>query len=334
MFYIFHGDDELARAEQVAAFKTRVGDATVRDLNITVLEGRKVTLSELRFACDSVPFLADKRLVIVQDLLSGLVARRGKKGGAETDASVAQKAFLDELLAYLPTLPETTRLIFVEARPLPAHHPVIKLAASIDKRTVHQFQLPPPGQLAHWVVDRAKHHGGQLAPAAATLLAEFSGGDLRALDQNIVKLLTFVNWSRPVSADDVRLLVHDVHQGDVFAMVDALAQGNGQVAARELHRLLDSGEAALSLMAMIIRQFRLLILLKELDGQNITGDAAAAKLGLHPYVAKKLGAQTRAFTMDQLEAVYRRLQEIDFEIKTGQTEDIVALDVLVAGLSI
>ncbi len=340
MFYIFHGDDELTRTEQLAEFKAKIGDPSVRDLNTTVFDGRKLELSELRFACDAVPFLADKRLVIVEGLLNRLTGRRGKKDERGADGSAPQhaersgaKTFLEGLLAYLPALPESTRLIFVEPGALAASHPVVKLALSIDKRTVHEFKLPPAGQLAQWIVKRARHHGGEIEMPATTLLAEFSGGDLRALDQEIQKLLAHANWSRPVTGEDVQRLVRDVRQGDIFAMVDALAQGNGRVAARQLHRLLDSGEAALSLFGMIVRQFRLMMLLKELAEASVTGNEAAARLNIHPFVAQKLGDQARAFTMEQLEAIYHRLQEIDVAIKSGQSEDVVALDLLVAGLA-
>lgn len=334
MFYIFHGEDELARAEQIAEFKARIGDSSVRDLNTTVFDGRKLTMAELRYACDAVPFLADRRLVIVAGLLSWLTPRRAQKDDA-ADAGIpaTQKTFMADLLAYLPALPETTRLIFSEPRSLPSAHPVVKLALSIDKRTVREFKLPPPGQLGHWIVQRARRHGGQIEPAAAALLAEFSSGDLGALDQEVQKLLALVNWTRAVTVQDVRQAVADVHQGNVFAMVDAIAQGQGAVAMRELHRLLDSGEEALRLFAMIVRQFRLMILLKELAEEGLTGDEAAARLHLHPFVAQKTSAQARAFTMGQLEAIYHRLQEIDVEIKTGQSEEIVALDMLVAGLA-
>ncbi len=333
MFYVFHGEDELARSEQVAEFKTKIGDPAVRDMNTTILDGRKLTMAELRQACDAIPFLAEKRLVIVEGLLSWLAARPGKKDEPESGPSAVQKTFLTELLAYLPALPPSTRLVLVEAHSLPASHPVIKLALSIDRRTVREFKLPPAGQLAHWVMERARRHGGQLTPEAATLLAGFSTGQLRALDQNVQKLLAYVNWSRPVTAEDVRDLIPEAHQGNVFAMVDALAQGDGRTAARELHRLLEAGEAALSLLGMIVRQFRLMILLKELAEENVTGDGAAARLGIHPFVAQKLGHQARAFTMEQLEAIYHRLQEIDLAIKSGQIEEQVALDMLVAQLA-
>ena len=84
---------------------------------------------------------------------------------------------------------------------------------------------------------------------------------------------------------------------------------------------------------MIVRQFRLLIQVKELQEDTLPPDAIARQLGLHPFVAKKIGEQSRNFSLAQLETIYRRLLDIDVEIKTGQTSDVLALDLLVAGLA-
>ena len=93
-FYVFHGTDELSRAETLADFRSRLGSADMADLNTTFLDGRKTSLAEMRHACDAIPFLAEKRLVIVE----GLLARAAK-----------QEKLLDELAEYLNQLPETTR---------------------------------------------------------------------------------------------------------------------------------------------------------------------------------------------------------------------------------
>jgi len=116
-------------------------------------------------------------------------------------------------------------------------------------------------------------------------------------------------------------------------MVDALAVGNGQRAIVELHRLINQGKAPLELFGLIVRQFRLMIELKELAEQGIAGQEAAGRLALHPFVADKAGKQAQVFSMEQLEAIYRRLLEMDVQIKTGQTEDVTALDLLIAGLA-
>jgi DNA polymerase III subunit delta len=346
MFYILHGEDELARSDLVAEFRAQVGDETVRDLNTTVLDGRKVTLGELRHASDSIPFLADKRLVVVEGLLTRLASRRAK--GGEEEPSGASKEFLAGLLDYVPRMPDTTRLVFVEPRTLPATNPILKLALQTDKRTVRAFPLPAKESMTKWVQKRAALYGGEITPAAALALVTAVGYDprpsdrdrtpeqgnkLRQLDQEIQKLLAHANWSRPVTPEDVALLVSEALQGDLFGMVDALAAGNGKRALVEMHRLIDQGKSPLELFGMIVRQFRLMIEIKELAERGMTGQAAAERLSLHPFVADKTGKQAQAFSMAQLEAIYRRLLEIDVQIKTGLTEDVAALDLLVAGLA-
>lgn len=347
MFYILHGEDELGRSDLIAEFRSQVGDASMRDLNTTILDGRQATLAELIHASDAIPFLADKRLVVVEGLLTRLASRR-KGSEREGELSGASKEFLSGLLDYLTRVPDSTRLVFVEPRALPATHPVVKLATQTDKRTVVEFPLPAKDKMPQWVQKRAALHGGQITPQAALALVTAVGYDprpsdrdrtpeqgnkLRLLDQEIQKLLAYVNWSRPVTPEDVARLVSDAQQGDLFGMVDALAMGNGQRAIVELHRLINQGKAPLELFGLIVRQFRLMIELAELAEQGIAGQQAAERLALHPFVADKAGKQAQAFSMEQLEAIYRRLLEMDLQIKTGQTEDVTALDLLVAGLA-
>ena len=347
MFYILHGEDELARSDLVADLRSKVGDESLRDLNTTILDGRKITLAELIHASDAIPFLADKRLVVVEGLLARLASRRGKDAG-ESEPSAASKEFLSGLLDYLPRMSDSTRLVFVESRTLPATNPVLKLAMQTDKRTVVEFPLPSKESMAGWAQKRARLHGGEITAQAASALVTAVGYDprpsdrdrtseqgnkLRQLDQEIFKLLAYVNWSRPVTPEDVHLLVADAQQGDLFGMVDALAAGESKRAIVELHRLIEQGKAPLELFGMIVRQFRLMIEMKELAGQGVTGAQAAERLSLHPFVADKTGKQARAFSMAQLEVIYRRLLKIDVQIKTGQAEDVAALDLLVAGLT-
>jgi len=347
MFYILHGEDELARSDLVAEFRVQVGDETVRDLNTTILDGRKITLGELRHASDAIPFLAEKRLVVVEGLLTRLASRRAK-GSGEDEPSGASKEFLAALLDYIPQMPDTTRLVFVEPRTLPATNPILKLALQTDKRTVKAFPLPAKESMTDWIQKRAALHGGKVTPAAAVALVTAVGYDprpsdrdrtpeqgnkLRQLDQEIQKLLAHANWSRPVTPEDVASLVSEALQGDLFGMVDALAAGNGKRAIVEMHRLIDQGKAPLELFGMIVRQFRLMIEIKELAERGMTGQAVAERLSLHPFVADKTGKQAQAFSMAQLEVIYRRLLEMDVQIKTGLTEDVAALDLLVAGLT-
>src|SRR5512139_893559 len=333
MFFILHGDNELEISERVADFKQKVGDESLRDLNITVLDGRKTTLSEVQHAADAIPFLADKRLVIVDGLLARLASRKAKDGD-EAVPSGAAKDFLNGLIDYVPRLPDTTRLVFVEFQPLNPKHQLIKLAGQQKGKTVIECRQPAAAELPRWIIDRAKKRGGSIEPAAAQRLAALIGADLLRLDTEINKLITYVNAQRPITEKDVNLLVSDASASSVFDLVDALGRRDGQRAAHELHHLLDQGENPLGLLAMIVRQYRLLILVKELQARSLSPDAMAKELGQHPFVIKKLNEQARNYRdSTQLETIYRRLLEIETEIKTGQTSDVLALDLLVAGVA-
>ena len=121
--------EEFGRSEELASLRARLaaGDQAMAQLNTTILEGKNLTLGELRHACDTIPFMSDRRLVIVHGLLSWLVQGKGA-GTQKSQEPASRRSFLDELTAYLPTLPPTTRLVFVEERTLTASHPVLKLA--------------------------------------------------------------------------------------------------------------------------------------------------------------------------------------------------------------
>jgi DNA polymerase-3 subunit delta len=290
-------------------------------------------LSEVQHAADAIPFLADKRLVVVEGLLTRLASRKAKDGD-EAVSSGAAKDFLNGLIDYVPRLPETTRLVFVEFQPLNAKHQLIQLAEQQKGRTVIECKQPAVGELPHWVIDRTKKRGGAIEPGAAQRLSALIGGDLRRLDAEINKLITYVNAQRSITAQDVDLLVSDASASSVFDLVDALGRRDGKRAAHELHHLLDQGENPLGLLAMIVRQYRLLILVKDLQARNLAPDAMARELGQHPFVIKKLNEQARNYRdIAQLEAIYRRLLDVETEIKTGQTSDVLALDLLVAGVA-
>jgi DNA polymerase-3 subunit delta len=326
-FYVFHGEDEFTRSETLASFKRRLGPSDTVDLNTTVLDGKGLTLAELRHACDALPFLAEKRLVIVQGLLVTLVSRKGQS------LSEAKQSLTSALTDYLPKLPPTTRLVFVEERALPVSHPVVKLARQEPQGYVKRFARPNTKTLPQWIKKRVEMYGGEIKHRAALRLAAVVGADLRLLDQEIVKLVTYTAGEGAIAEPDVEMLVPYSQEAVIFDLVDALGHRDGRTAARTLHRLLEEGEHPLGLFGMIVRQFRLLIQVKELKAKGATAREVATTLGIHPFPAGKLHTQASHFTTAQLEKVYRHLSETDVEIKTGEIRPEVALDLLVAGLA-
>jgi DNA polymerase-3 subunit delta len=326
-FYVFHGEDEFTRSEALADFKRRLAPPDMVDLNTTVLDGKRITLAELRHTCDAIPFLAEKRLVIVEGLLTTLSPRKGQ------ELPEARKRFLSDLAEYLRHLPPTTRLVFVETRVLPSSHPIVEVARREKQGYVKHFERPDAQALPRWIKKRLRKHGGQIEPRAVHRLAAVVGADLRLLDQEIVKLVTYTNSERPITERDVEKLVPYSQDAVIFDLVDALGQRDGRTAAETLHRLLEEGEHPLGLLGMIVRQFRLLIQVKDLIARGLSSRDSAKALKIHPFPASKLHNQATHFTTAQLEKIYRHLSETDLEIKTGRIDSELALDLLVAGLA-
>jgi DNA polymerase-3 subunit delta len=328
VFYVFHGADAFTIAETLKDFKHRLGPPEAIDLNTTVLEGRKQTIVEIRQACDTVPFLADKRLIVVYNLLTQWSSR-----GKRVEPNPVGES-LNTLVEYLPHLPNTARLVFVEDTALPENHPVIRLAERTGAGYVKRFDLPDSEGLPRWIAERAREHGGEIDPAAARQLATLVDDDLRLLDQEITKLVIHAGGERAITVTDVAHLVPYAQAAVIFDLVDALGRRDGKIAARTLHGLLEMGEHPLGILAMVVRQFRLLLQLKDLEAAGASLQDAIRTLRLHPFPARKLHRQATYFTAAQLEQVYRYLLEIDVAIKTGQTEAEVALDLLIAGLAL
>jgi DNA polymerase-3 subunit delta len=182
------------------------------------------------------------------------------------------------------------------------------------------------------VQKRAQQNGGEFRPDAAQLLATYVGNNTLRANQEVKKLLTYVNGQRPVTAEDVMLLTAQDQEGNIFTLVDALGERNGPKALEQFRILLETNEI-LDLTGMIYRQFRLLVQAREILDEG--GDSRQIQQELHvlPFIADKLASQARQFTMEQLLAIYTRLLAIDEAIKTGEMPGDVAFELFIAELT-
>jgi DNA polymerase-3 subunit delta len=346
VFYIFHGDDGFSQGEELARLRDQLadGDPTMGDLNTTVLAGERLTLGELRQTCDAIPFMASRRLVIVRGLLARLAPRR--RGGAGTgpkpselstagEARTADGELLKQLASYLVQLPATTRLIFVENETLAESHPILRLAQAEHEQGrahIRHYKLPWERDLPAWIRKRAADKGGTLGTEAVRMLADLVGNRLAVLDLEIDKLLLYAD-GRQVTSEDVVALVGHARETDIFDLVDCVGRRQAGQALTLLHHMLEDGAAPLYVLAMLARQIRILIQIAELQQQRLTPKEIARRLRLHPYAVDKGLAQARSFELAQLESAHERLVQADWAIKTGECDEVLALDLLVAVLT-
>lgn len=326
LVYLIHGDDTFAMSGFIKQMLARMGDPAMADLNTTRLDGRSASDVQINDALMSMPFLAERRLVI----LSNPLARLGSKN--------AQAHFM----TLLDTLPPTTALVLLVEdeflgknkgwNTLKEKHWLNTWKETAGERVHYQLcQLPEQANMPRWITKKAKELGGEFAPDAAHLLADFVGNHTRLATQEIIKLLTFVDTQRPVTLDDVQDLSVPGNQANIFEMADAITEGQAQKAFNLLHDLMQE-HGAFELFFMIVRQFRLLLQARELLDEGGQPAQMASELHVHPFVAGKLARQAPRFSLTALESIYHRLHETDRAIKTGQMEAEVALDLLLADL--
>jgi DNA polymerase-3 subunit delta len=317
--FFLHGNDEFAMNRKIKDFESDFSDPTTAGMNTARLEARTMTENDLNNAVNAMPFLAAKRLVILSN------------PSAKFNNAATRKKFEE----FLGNAPDTARLVIHELMEFKEveKHWLIKWAAKNSTSIKTQgFFLPKQRDMPGWIVNEVKNQSGQIDPPAAARLAEMVGTDTRQAGMEISKLLAYVNWERPVRGSDVDAVCIVTSQQSVFDFVDALSQGNGKVAQKLLHRLLEN-EDPFSLWGMVVRQFRLLIQAREiLDGRGNKDDVARA-LGVHPFVAEKTTGQAGRFSMESLEKIYHRLLNIDEQVKTSQVTLDLALDTLIMELA-
>lgn len=332
MIYVLYGDDDYTRDQQVARLKARLGDPATASMNITVLDGDRLTVGALQESCDAMPFLAERRLVIVRNFLSRYEPRKDAVADSGDVARPRRDKDLEEAVkAYLPNVPESAGLIFLEER-FSEQNP-FWAAINSTKKFVKCYAAPRGADLQAWIRQRVTESGGQIMPAAANLLATFVGENLRQLDLEIDKLLSYTGGKRAIQEEDVQALVTQVKEATIFQVVDAIATHGGKRAIGLFHTLLDEGTSPIYVLAMITRQFRIILQVKEMVAAGATQGEMQSRLHLHAYVVSKAADQARNFTLQRLEAIYRRLAEVDAGIKRGRMEPELALDLLVVELA-
>jgi DNA polymerase-3 subunit delta len=317
--FFLYGNDEFAISRKLKEFEADFPDPTSADMNTARLEARSMSEDDLNNAVNAMPFLAERRLVLM----------------ANPSAKYNNPSIRKKFLEFLEKMQDSTRLVIYESvdpRDVEKHW-LVKWAGKNEKLIqARAFMLPRLKDMTGWIVNETKNQGGKIEPRAAEMLKDMVGVDTRQAGMEIAKLLAYVNWARPITGQDVEAVCIVTAQQSVFDFVDALANGNGKSAQYLLHRLLEN-EDSFALWGMVVRQFRLLIQAREiLDGRGNKDDVARA-LGVHPFVAEKTTQQAARFSIEALESIYHRLLNIDEGVKTSQVTLDLAMDTLVVELT-
>lgn len=308
--YLFAGPEEFVKREALAALANALLPEGMEALNRADLEG--ATAAQIIDAAETLPLLCERRLVTVCDwgpLLSG------KARGEEDDAA--------RMLAYLDNAPATCVLVFYVHGEADGRK---KLTAALKKRGVEvRFEPLTDAELLRWANARLRPLGKSVSQQAVSHLAFTAGRDLTRLSGEIDKLADYIGARGEIQVEDIEAVVSPSLEFSVFEMLDFLFAGDLTRAERSLNALLTGGQNCVGVLAMLIRQLRMLshLALAQRAGGNTTAVEKALKL--HPYAAKRAARQARQMDADALSKLYTQAVEADFAVKSGRLRDSEAL---------
>ena len=330
MLYVLYGRDDFSLREELARMKGGLDSDGMLSSNTDVLDGREVSPEQLMAICDTMPFLSAHRLVVVEGLLKRFDPperpRRGARGARRGSVEALER--WRGLADYAQRMPGTTTLVLVDEE-LSADNPLLKALSSAGQ--VREFR--PLRAVLQWILERAQNQGMDISPAAARLLADLVGNNLWVLASELEKLAAYAQGRR-IEGADVRALVSEARQVNIFAMVDAIVERRAAVALRLLRQLTTAGAEGGYLLAMVVRQYRLIIQARELMTAGVATREIGQRLGIaSEFVLQRILDQARRYSLSRLKAAYRRLLEADVGVKRGHYGEELALELLVHDLA-
>jgi len=329
LLYILSGQDDFSLNQALEQIKRSVDDQALLAASTATLDGQQVTLDQLRNVCETVPFLAEKRLVIIKGLLERFEgkgkARRQKKTTRVTNQQGEYKLFG----SCITQIPDSTIIVLLENR-ITSNNPLFREVVS--KAVAKSFPLLRDDQLRQWVRKRVTEEGGSISPQAVDLLAKLVGSNLWIMASEINKLVLFTS-DRRIEAEDVKTVVSYAQQASVFTMVDAIVEFKVELAEQLLEHLLRRGAPPAYLLFMLSRQMQMIVRARELKNQRKPKPEIQNKLGLtSEFALRKTLEQAGRYSFPRLKEVYHQLLEADLSIKTGKYNAELALNILVAQL--
>lgn len=303
--YLIHGPEELLLEQAVERLKKRLSAVADLDFNLDVFDGESVSSDEVIAAANTLPFMSDRRLVIV---------RRADR--MTTDA-------LGALADYAADPNPDTTLVLVATK-IARNTRIFKAIDALSG--VAEYKAPPKREYARTVVGMFAEKGKKVGLDAAEVLVRAVGYDLRRLSVEIDKVISYTGDEATLSRDEIEEVMSTSAPTSVFDLLDALGSRDCRSSLRLLARLLDEGESIHGIHAMSVRHIRNLLstrALLERDGEGSVTALVSREIGVRDWQARNLVTQARRYTTTELVDALRMAAAGEAEMKTSRDPRLV-----------
>jgi len=306
--YLLYGTESYLKRQ----FKHRFKEAIIPSddtMNYSYYEGKKVSIPEVIELCNTMPFFAERRFVILEN--SGLFSAAGA-----------------DLATFVQNLPESIVLMFIE-------HEVdkrCKLYKAIkDKGHVEELSAQDPAMMKRWIVSLLKKEGKQITISTTDYLLSYAGVEMELLKHELDKLISYIGKREEITKQDIDTVCVKQIQNHIFEMVEAVANQNHNKALSLYHDLLLLREAPLRILSLLTRQYRILIQVKDLVRTNTSRPDIAKHVGVPSYFIGKYIEQCNKYPMHQLKHKLYSSAELEEAIKIGNIKDQMAVEMFIVG---
>lgn len=315
--YIFCGLDEQLIKINIAKIIDNVIGNSLRELNIVEFDGKTVQGNDLINACETLPFMSNKKVVLVYRAIF-LADNEDRE----------RKAVFEEVSKYLTGIPEHCILImyyvFESKREKPS-----KAVLKLDKRAcIVKADKLRGDKLESKVKSIFEERGKQIGRSELKLFCSGIENDM-GIAQNEVDKLYWFTYGRDITREDVLLMFSQKSDDDIFDLVDYLAQKKIEKVIDILNDLVFKGEKIPGILFMIERQFKLLLSIKLGIEENRSKNELVSQLKLNPYVCEKMITQSKKFTVKQLENTLKLCIDSEERLKSSTTDGKTEMEMLI-----
>lgn len=308
--YLFWGEETYLKKLYEDRMKSAIIDKSAVLMNYSVYEGKKISVSDIIDMAQTQPFLSEKRVLLVKN--SGLF-QTGRKDETE------------KMTAYVSNIAESTCIIFSEEEVDKRG----KLYKAVSKEGyVVEFKPMAEKDLISWIVKKLQKKHIQIEAGTAAYLVRFVGGDMNSLMNEMIKLSDYCSGTKIVKSADIDTVCIKAFEVKIFDLVAAIGNHKPEIALEIYHNLLLLKESPIMILAMITRQFRLILQCKALLEIGEVQASICQRLGQRDFIVRECLKQSRNFSLNQLKEAMQDCLTTDISIKTGKMSQEMAVELL------
>ncbi|MBR6405377.1 MAG: DNA polymerase III subunit delta [Lachnospiraceae bacterium] len=303
--YLLYGDEDYL----VSQYKNRLFQAASDGdtMNTMSVAGKDTDLMKLRDFTDTLPFFADRRVVLLEDTGLFKQASEGYDG-------------------WIEKLPPTACVIFSEKE--------------VDKRTrlykavqnkgyIAELNHPDERMISDWVLKKIGQRKLSVTKDAFRRFFEICDPEMQTMENELQKLLDYCSEKGTIETSDVDLVVTKSLQNRVFDLIDRVSSGKRVESLDLYYDLLALKEAPMRILYLITRQLNQMMLVLRMQREGRSRDQMAAVLKLRPFIAGKILQEASRYSIASLEGFLKEALDLESAVKSGDLQENMSVEMLI-----